>query len=605
MGQALRILLVEDSEEDSFFLTRELRRAGFDPTTERVASAETMIAALDRGPWDIVISDYVLPGFGGLEALAIFKEKNLDVPFLLVSGHIGEDLAVAAMQAGADDYLMKDRLARLGAAVRRALERAEIRRAHKRSMEALATSEERFRQLAENIGAAFLMLEKPAGAARVVVSYVSPAYEVIWGLSSRGLFNDPYGWLQSVHADDRQRVETALPQLAIGIFDEEFRILRRQQEQGWVHFRTFPVHNEQGHVYRIAALAEDITERKHAEQRLRDSNEQLSLAQRYLEKRVMERTADLTAANAELQKQMKERRRLENELLEIAENERRRIGFDLHDDIGQKLMGVSLLLKALETNLRHKRLSQAQQAQQAHVLIEQVVNQTHDLAHCFSSMDDHSDDLPILLKKLIGSVRTNFEITCRLRTAGPLPKLASEATLQLYKIAQESISNAIKHGKATRIWIALAEENGEVMLQIKNDGKAFPEQCEPSNRLGLKIMDYRARTIGGRLDIRANGRAGTIVTCRIPALDQLSGGTRNFESVVKGTSDAPGRSLSPTSPPPEKLLPTANPEHGQSQPSHHSDGAANNHPDRTISRVAGEETRNLGSEGLRFVETED
>jgi len=136
MGQLLRILVVEDSEEDSFLLLRELHRAGYEPVSERVASAESMAAALDRQSWDIIISDYVLPGFGGLEALDICRQRGLDVPFLLVSGHIGEDIAVSAIQGGADDYLMKDRLARLGSAVGRALERAEIRREHKRSIEA-------------------------------------------------------------------------------------------------------------------------------------------------------------------------------------------------------------------------------------------------------------------------------------------------------------------------------------------------------------------------------------------------------------------------------------------------------------------------------------
>src|SRR3954469_21018047 len=137
MGQALRILLIEDSEDDAELLLRELRRAGYVTSAKRVASAAEVTIALDSERWDLIISDYVMPGFDGLEALALYRERRLDVPFIVVSGHIGEDIAVAAMQAGADDYLMKDRLARLVPAVTRALQKAEMRRAHHRANEAL------------------------------------------------------------------------------------------------------------------------------------------------------------------------------------------------------------------------------------------------------------------------------------------------------------------------------------------------------------------------------------------------------------------------------------------------------------------------------------
>src|SRR3569832_1552193 len=104
MGQALRILLIEDSEDDAELLLRELRRAGYVPSAKRVASAAEVTTALDSESWDLIISDYVMPGFDGLEALALYRERWLDVPFIVVSGHIGEEIAVSAMQAGADDF---------------------------------------------------------------------------------------------------------------------------------------------------------------------------------------------------------------------------------------------------------------------------------------------------------------------------------------------------------------------------------------------------------------------------------------------------------------------------------------------------------------------
>jgi signal transduction histidine kinase len=412
MGQPLRILLVEDSEEDAELLLLELRRGGYEPVAQRVDSGETMAAALEKQCWDLVISDYVMPGFGGLQALALFHQRGLDLPFIVVSGHIGEEIAVAAMQAGADDYLMKDRLARLVPAIQRALQKAEIRRAHQQANQALRESEERFRQLA--------------------------------------------GQLQTTV--------------------DELRVIQQQ---------------------------------------LRNSNAELSQARAELERRVRERTAALAAANAELHEQMDERKRLENELLEIAENERRRIGFDLHDDLGQKLMGVSLLLKALETNLGHQRLPEAAVTRNVQVLVQQMIQHTHNLARCFSSFDALNENLLQQLKTLAATVRKTFPIVCRFRSVGAMPAFPADVTLQLYKIAQESISNAIKHGKATHISVRLSRRGAQVILRIENDGVPFQVEKEPTNRLGLRIMNYRAHLAGGVFEIQPNGKCGTLVTCTI------------------------------------------------------------------------------------------
>jgi len=131
MLKPLRVLLVEDTEDDAVLLLRELRRGGFEPYMVRVQTPPAMRAELLSRPWDVVISDFSLPSFSGLQALEVLQETGLDLPFILVSGTIGEEVAVEAMRAGADDYVMKAQLQRLPPAVERELREAEARAAHR------------------------------------------------------------------------------------------------------------------------------------------------------------------------------------------------------------------------------------------------------------------------------------------------------------------------------------------------------------------------------------------------------------------------------------------------------------------------------------------
>jgi signal transduction histidine kinase/CheY-like chemotaxis protein len=133
MSIALRALIVEDSQDDAILIARHLRRGDYDLTVERVDTPEAMQAALQRQDWDVVIADYSMPRFSGLDALQLLRESGLDVPFIIVSGAIGEDVAVQAMVAGAHDYLMKDNLARLVPAVQRELAEAQQRRARRQA----------------------------------------------------------------------------------------------------------------------------------------------------------------------------------------------------------------------------------------------------------------------------------------------------------------------------------------------------------------------------------------------------------------------------------------------------------------------------------------
>jgi diguanylate cyclase (GGDEF)-like protein/PAS domain S-box-containing protein len=150
MGIELKVLVVEDSEEDTTLLLRQLRKGGYDPVCRRVETHNEMAEALNEDEWDIIFSDYNLPGFGGLQALELSRQQGLDIPFIVVSGAIGEETAVEMMRAGANDYLMKDNLARLEPVVIRELNDVKIRQERNQAAADLRESEEKYRSIFSN-----------------------------------------------------------------------------------------------------------------------------------------------------------------------------------------------------------------------------------------------------------------------------------------------------------------------------------------------------------------------------------------------------------------------------------------------------------------------
>jgi signal transduction histidine kinase len=141
LSSTLRVLIVDDSTDDALLLLRMLRHAGFTPTSQRVDTPDTMAVALATSTWDVVISDWSMPQFSAQAAFAMLQEHDVDVPFIIVSGTIGEETAVEALRAGAHDFMLKEKLSRLGPAVERELREAELRRAQRRLQEHLLLSE--------------------------------------------------------------------------------------------------------------------------------------------------------------------------------------------------------------------------------------------------------------------------------------------------------------------------------------------------------------------------------------------------------------------------------------------------------------------------------
>src|SRR5450759_3695616 len=273
VNKPVKVLIVEDSEDDAKLALLALRRGGFEPTYRRVQTAAELETALAQERWDAVISDFQMPGFTGMDALRIFRSSGLDIPFILISGTIGEETAVDAMKAGASDYIMKKSLARLAPALERELKETQMRAAHRRAQADLTDSEKRFRQMAENIRDVFFLRE--AGSNRIL--YVSPAYEEIWGRSCESLYANPESWIEAIHPDDRASTyEKSKAGMLAGNAEFEYRIVRPDGSIRWIKLRGFPVRDAAGKIVRIAGVAEDITQRTQAAQELRESERRFS-----------------------------------------------------------------------------------------------------------------------------------------------------------------------------------------------------------------------------------------------------------------------------------------------------------------------------------------
>jgi len=248
-------------------MLRELRWGGYTLDYERVETAAQMQAALDRQLWDLVIADYTLPAFSAPDALKLLQSQQRDLPFIIVSGTIGEETAVAAMKAGAHDYITKGNLARLVPAVERELREAKERQKRHHTEQALRESEARFRQLAENIAESVFWMSDPRARQQL---YVSPAYERIWGQSCASLYANFMEWFEAIHPEDRQRIQTNFFEQALaGHYDEEYRIIRPDGSIRWIRDRGFPIQDGSGAPHRVVGIAEDVTERKLTEAALR------------------------------------------------------------------------------------------------------------------------------------------------------------------------------------------------------------------------------------------------------------------------------------------------------------------------------------------------
>ncbi len=450
---------------------------------------------------------------------------------------------------------------RLVPAVRHALEIADRRRTERAARE----TERKFFALTETLPA--IVFVHQDGKFR----YLNPAAEQILGYSTAELLGKNFwdvirpDYREIVHARGLSRQEgEAVP------IRYEFPIVTRRGETRWLDCTATRV--EFDGLPAVLGSAFDITERLRSEWALRESEEKtralvdaipdfifrlrgdgtildfkppkdvdLSIraesTKYYLERtlqtgevhcfdfqfplgeQVRDFEARVTVCGANevmaIVRDVTERKRLEEEVLEISARERRRIGDDLHDGLGQYLAAIAVKAKLLEDDLAAAASSHKPKAEKLVRLVNNAIQQTRTLARGLDPIEVEANGLVPALQKLACETEDLFRVVCALRCDRPVLPMSKSIGLQLYRIAQEGINNAVKHGKPRRIEIGLATEPTHVRLRIKDDGCGFRLDTARRGGMGLRIMQYRAHVIGGVLTIQSRPNRGTEVQCLV------------------------------------------------------------------------------------------
>jgi PAS domain S-box-containing protein len=266
MNKNLRVLFVEDSEDDTILLIRELRKGGYDVLYERIETRESLKAALDQKQWDLIISDYIMPNFSGLAALKVLKEKEIDLPFIIVSGHIGEDVAVSAMKEGAHDYLIKGKLKRLIPAVERELREAEIRRGRRLAENTIREQSDILNSIFKYTITPLVLLDRDFNFLRVNEAYAKCCAREVSEFKGHNHFEFyPHEENEAIF---RKVVETKVP---FQIFANPF-LFPDHPEWGVTYWdwTLTPLLDANGEVKFLVFTLNDVTDRKWAENELQE-----------------------------------------------------------------------------------------------------------------------------------------------------------------------------------------------------------------------------------------------------------------------------------------------------------------------------------------------
>ncbi|MDY0066712.1 MAG: PAS domain S-box protein [Steroidobacteraceae bacterium] len=464
----LRFVLLEDDPNDAELIELELQRGGL-PGVEwlHVVSERDFRDALAGPAPDMVLADYTLPGFDGLAALRIAQEQRPDIPFIFVSGSLGEERAIEALKSGATDYVLKDRLQRLPTVVNRALTEARERRERRAAEGKLEEQRVLLGTLIDSLPEIIYAVDLETRITvvnRALLDTIKRKREEVLGKRLSELWKE-----ENVLELEAQAMATM--RTGRSVTDQERTWILADGSLRWFSYTLVPL-RDHGVVTGLVCMMQEVTSR----------------------------------------------RMLEQEILEISNREQRRLGSDLHDGLGQELTGLSLLLKGLEVQLSREAPQYLSQVTKISDLLAHAIQSTRSLARGLAPVNLERGGLAEALKHLAQRCTDIYNLQCTFTNNGQkLPDLEEGAATHLYRIAQEATTNAARYARAKSIQIDLRSTGRKLQLTIADDGIGLSAGLRQGGRpgLGLKIMEYRAHMLGGEISFEEPG-VGTRIVLSAP-----------------------------------------------------------------------------------------
>ncbi len=388
----------------------------------------------------------------------------------------------------------------------------------KHAEEAVRAAGERFRFMAEAMPQK-VCTTKPGGA----LDYLNARWHEFLGPTLEKL--QKLGWPAVIHPDD---VEETLRRWRACLdsgqnLELEHRVRNHEGEYRWHLTRSQPLRDGEGKITLWISTNTDIDDMMQAQEELIEAEQQLADRALQLEALVAERTVKLSSANAQLLAEAEERKRLEAEVAYAVECERERLGQELHDGTVQELTGIGMILSALERKMRKGSPEFANEAARLYLMIEDAHGNARDLAKNFYPVELEQHGLLAALESIAQRTCKKFGVFCVVQAdEHSTSRLRGVGAVQLFRIAQEAVQNAAKHAQAKKIVIRLDWHDDAWLLRIEDDGIGLPGDAQLTGGMGLRIMQYRARIIQGRLTVRNNDRGGVLVSCSAPAAQLVS-----------------------------------------------------------------------------------
>jgi PAS domain S-box-containing protein len=494
----LHLIIVEDSDDDVFLLMQELKRGGFEPEYIQVETAEDFQAALEEKQCQLVISDHGLPAFSAPEALELLNRSGRDLPFIIVSSVIGEDVAVAAMKAGAHDYIMKKNLTRLVPVIDRALQDAVVRKERKKTREALTESEARFRRIADNVRDIIYRIDvKPF----LHFEFISPAVKEVLGYEPEEFYNNPQLINKLIHPEESQQLQDALKGF---IQDDQpllFKWVHKNGQLVWIEISNTPVYDDDKKMVALEGIARDVSERIHRDEQLRESYNQVQA--------------------------------LSNGILNAMEEERARLARELHDELGQALTAVKLDLQLLGEELNPDE-TQLQLFKQSIALVDHTINLVR--RQSISLRPPQLDDMGLFaaLNDMIGGFKRRTGMEVNFIYENNSDRYPGPVETALYRCVQESLTNIARHARAKKTDIVISTSaGGDLLVKVIDDGVGFNQDslAISTDHIGLTGMRERVKLLGGEFSIESKPGCGTSIEITVPHMKKRNG-SYNDESIT-------------------------------------------------------------------------